>query len=65
MKFDINGYYLPTPIRMRKIGDAIMTISTGALTYSALAVNTDFHTYFSFAGVIGLAIKTITNCFVD
>lgn len=62
MKMKLNGYYRPTPKKMRKIGDGLLAVS--ALTATVATVyNHPAVTVFSvIAGALG---KFVTNFFVD
>ena len=56
------NYYSPTPKKWRKIGDALLAVST-TITASAIANHTNWLAYTALAvGVIG---KFLTNLFTD
>jgi len=63
----IKGYYQPTPIKWRKIGDSILFLSA-SLTGMIAALPTDDNTKMwlmfscNIAGILG---KTITNLFKE
>lgn len=62
MRKHIKRYYAPTPKKWRKIGDALLAVST-TITASAIANHTDWLAYTSLAlGVVG---KFLTNLFTD
>ena len=62
MKKHIKRYYAPTPKKWRKLGDALLAVST-TITASAIANHTNWVAYTALAvGVIG---KFLTNLFTD
>lgn len=57
----MNRYYRPTPIKWRKIGDALLA-SSATITTFAIAEQVEWLAYVAlFTGVVG---KFITNLFV-
>jgi hypothetical protein len=62
MKFDINGYYKPTPSKIRKVGDIMQCgaqIATGA---SIVNNKPELGLIVMIIGAIG---KVLSNFFVD
>ena len=62
MKFDINGYYKPTPKNFRKLGDALLGMSQ-FLTGYAVVMDEKWLALVCIA--IGTIGKGMTNFFVD
>lgn len=62
IKFDINGYYKPTPKNFRKLGDTLLGMSQFLTGYSIIMDE-------KWLGLLCIAIGTIgkglTNFFVD
>jgi hypothetical protein len=62
MKQLMNNYWAPTPIKMRKLGDALLGAST---TITGFAIANDNH-YIAYTALIcGVLGKVITNLFTD
>jgi hypothetical protein len=62
MKQLMNNYWAPTPIKMRKLGDALLTISSTITGYS---IATDHKILAYTALICGVLGKVITNLFTD
>lgn len=60
-------YYKPTPVKWRKIGDAILFFATGVSTMvMSLPLEDKAQKWLVFScGVIGLLGKVLTNFFTD
>jgi hypothetical protein len=62
MKQLMNNYWAPTPMKMRKLGDALLGAST---TITGFAIANDNH-YIAYTALIcGVLGKVITNLFTD
>ncbi len=53
-------YFSPTPAKWRKLGDALLAVSTYAEVHQALEGHTNLMTAIVFVGIIG---KFLTNFF--
>jgi hypothetical protein len=62
MKFDIKGYYEPTPEKIRKFGDFLLWISQIIGSNEILMNNKEVGLVLIVAGTIG---KGISNFFVE
>lgn len=62
MKFDVNGYYKPTPKNMRKFGDKLLVVS-GTLSTIGTVIGWPWMTVASV--VTGILGKFFTNFFVE
>jgi hypothetical protein len=62
MKFDLNGYYKPTPKNFRKIGDTLLGMSQFLTGYAVVMDEKWFALVCILIGTIG---KGMTNFFVD
>ena len=62
MKFDLNGYYKPTPKNFRKIGDALLGMSQFLTGYAVVMDEKWLALVCILIGTIG---KGMTNFFVD
>ena len=62
MKFDINGYYKPTPKNFRKLGDALLGMSQFLTGYAIVMEEKWLALVCILIGTIG---KGMTNFFVD
>jgi hypothetical protein len=62
MKFDINGYYKPTPKNFRKIGDALLGMSQFLTGYAVVMEEKWLALVCIMIGTIG---KGMTNFFVE
>ena len=62
MKFDINGYYKPTPKNFRKLGDTLLGMSQ-FLTGYAVVMDEKWLAFVCIA--IGTIGKGMTNFFVE
>jgi hypothetical protein len=62
MKFDINGYYKPTPKNFRKLGDALLGMSQFLTGYAVVMDEKWFALVCILIGTIG---KGMTNFFVE
>lgn len=62
MKFKIDGYYHPTPQKLRKLGDALLGISQFAAGYSVISDSKELTIIFMVLGMVG---KALTNFFVE
>lgn len=58
MKFKVNGYWEPTPKRMKQLGDALLAVSMYAQTQQMF---TGQNTVLTIIGVVGLVGKFISN----
>ena len=62
MKQLMNNYWAPTPMEMRKLGDALLGAST---TITGFSIATD-HKYIAYTALIcGVLGKVITNLFTE
>ena len=62
-KFKTTGYYKPTPKIYRKLGDALLAVSTMVTTY---AIADEWSKYIALAAlVIGVAGKFLSNFFTE
>jgi len=62
MKVGIKEYHKPTPKKLRKLGDALLSVST-AITGAGIASDNDILAYVSlFTGIAG---KFLTNMFSE
>jgi hypothetical protein len=62
MKFDLNGYYKPTPKNFRKLGDALLGMSQFLTGYAVVMDEKWFALVCILIGTIG---KGMTNFFVE
>ena len=62
MQFKIDGYYHPTPQKLRKLGDALLGISQFAAGYAVVAESKEWTIGFMILGMVG---KALTNFFVE
>ena len=62
MKFDINGYYKPTPKNFRKLGDALLGMSQFLTGYAVVMDEKWLALVCILIGTIG---KGMTNFFVE
>jgi len=62
MKITIKGYYEPTPVILRKIGDSLLAVSTFITAYG-IANEIKWLSYTSLA--IGVVGKFLSNFFTD
>jgi hypothetical protein len=62
MKFDLNGYYKPTPKNFRKLGDALLGMSQFLTGYAVVMEEKWLALVCILIGTIG---KGITNFFVE
>ena len=62
MKFDLNGYYKPTPKNFRKIGDTLLGMSQFLTGYAVVMDEKWLALVCILIGTIG---KGMTNFFVD
>jgi len=62
MKFDINGYYKPTPKNFRKLGDALLGMSQFLTGYAVVMEEKWLALVCILIGTIG---KSMTNFFVE
>jgi hypothetical protein len=62
MKATIKGYYKPTPVKMRKLGDALLAVAIAAETTQAIKGHSILMTVIA---LLGLAGKFLTNFFSD
>jgi hypothetical protein len=62
MKFDINGYYKPTPKNFRKLGDALLGMSQFLTGYAVVMEEKWLALVCILIGTIG---KGMTNFFVE
>jgi hypothetical protein len=62
MKFDINGYYKPTPKNFRKLGDALLGMSQFLTGYAVVMDEKWLALVCIMIGTIG---KGMTNFFVE
>lgn len=62
MTFGWNEYWKPTPKIVRKIADAVNTLTAAAGTYTAITGNTKIGVIVM---VVGYAVKIISNFFSD
>jgi hypothetical protein len=62
MKFDINGYYKPTPKNFRKLGDALLGMSQFLTGYAVVMDEKWLALICILIGTIG---KGMTNFFVE
>jgi hypothetical protein len=62
MKFDINGYYKPTPKNFRKLGDALLGMSQFLTGYAVVMEEKWLALICILIGTIG---KGMTNFFVE
>ena len=62
MKFDLNGYYKPTPKNFRKLGDALLGMSQFLTGYSVIMEEKYLAIGCIAIGTIG---KGLTNFFVE
>jgi hypothetical protein len=60
LKISINGYYKPTPEKLRKLGDALLAVSTTITTY---AIAEDMKAFAITALILGSVGKFLTNFF--
>ena len=58
MKFKVNGYWEPTPKKVKKIGDALLAVSMYAQTQQMF---TGQNTALTVIGIVGLVGKFISN----
>lgn len=61
-KFHIKGYFAPTPVLFRKIGDALLGASQFAAGYGVVSENKELAITFMILGVVG---KAMTNFFTE
>lgn len=61
MKFDLNGYYSPTPEKIRQLGDFLLWISQALGSNEILSNNPKIGLIIIISGTIG---KALTNFFV-
>ena len=61
-KFHVKGYFAPTPVLFRKIGDSLLGASQFAAGYAVVAENKEVAITFMIIGVIG---KAMTNFFTE
>lgn len=63
----MKNYYKPTPIKWRKLGDAVLFLSTGVSGLIMAAPVTDHTKTWIMLGlsIVGLVGKTLTNFFSD
>jgi hypothetical protein len=62
MKAGLKQYYEPTPAHLRKLGDALLGVSSFV---TASAVATDNHTIAYIALGVGIIGKFLTNFFAE
>jgi hypothetical protein len=62
MKQLLNNYWAPTPKKWRKLGDALLTVST---TITGFSIATDHKTLAYTALICGILGKVITNLFTE
>jgi len=62
MKQLLNNYWAPTPKKWRKLGDALLTVST---TITGFSIATDHKTLAYTALICGVLGKVITNLFTE
>ena len=62
MKFGYSKYSMPTPGKMRKLGDAILAMSTFVTAY---AIETDQSKLALVSVLVGAIGKFLTNFFAD
>jgi hypothetical protein len=62
MKFDINGYYKPTPSKIRKVGDIMQY---GAQIATGASIVNDKPELGLIVMIIGAIGKILSNFFVD
>jgi hypothetical protein len=62
MKFDINGYYKPTPSKIRKVGDIMQY---GAQIATGASIVNDKPELGLVVMIIGAIGKVLSNFFVD
>jgi hypothetical protein len=58
MKFKTNGYWQPTPKKMKQLGDALLAVSMYAQTQQMF---TGESTALMIIGIVGLVGKFLTN----
>jgi len=66
-QFSIKGFYEPTPVKWRKIGDAVLYFSVSMIPVvhsCPLSANSKLWVVSALAAY-GVAGKTITNFFID
>lgn len=61
MKFDLSGYYQPTPEKFRQIGDLLLFLSQALGSNEILSENPKIGLIIIITGTIG---KALTNFFV-
>jgi hypothetical protein len=61
-KLSANGYYKPTPAKLRKLGDALLSVSTAITGYAIYEEHKIFALAALAAGIIG---KFLTNFYSE
>lgn len=61
-RFSRNGYYKPTPYNLRKLGDALLAMSTFV---SAFAISQDYKCIAVTSVIVGGIGKFLTNFFSE
>lgn len=62
MKFKLNGYWSPTPKKIKKIGDAMLAVSLYAQSQQMFSGQQTWLTALSIVGLVG---KFLTNFFTE
>ncbi len=62
MKFKANGYWEPTPKKMKRIGDALLAVSMYAQSQQMFTGQNTALTVISITGLVG---KFLTNFFTE
>lgn len=63
MKLSYKNYFKPTPKKLRKIGDALLALSTAFMGYEILFANNP--TLATIIMILGVAGKFLTNFFSE